>query len=93
MITLQRTLNQMFRAKPKRQPDLHAKTRRQFKALAARQGFTFEVCRDGYIECSPCAALPKGLATAHYDWTETLSRIEACIENPEFVDEDGYYSE
>ena len=93
MITLQRTLNQMFRAKPARQPDLHAKARRQFKALAARQGFTFKVERDGYIECSPCAALPKGLTTAHYDWTETLSRIEACIESPEIVDEDGSYSE
>jgi hypothetical protein len=93
MITLQRELNRMFRAKPARQPDLHAKARRQFKAVAARHGFTFKVERDGYIECSPCAALPKGLTTAHYDWTETLDRIEACIASPEFVDDKGYYSE
>lgn len=65
----------------------------RFRRLAAKHGLAYELSGDGHIDIRPCPALPRGLATPHYDWRETRERVEHCIENPELVDADGSYRE
>jgi hypothetical protein len=92
-MTLQRELNRMFgMGRRPRQPDPDAASRRRFKALAKREGFTFAKTRDGYVEATACPALPDGLTTAYHGWAETLARFEACIADPALIVK-GYFSE
>lgn len=88
---ISKALNKIFSApkqKKKADPDYG-----RFRRLAAKHGFDYSITGDGYIQIKPCAVLPRGLVTAHYDWTETLGRIEYCIDNPSVVDEHGSYRE
>lgn len=78
--------------KPKKTSDPHLT---QLKALECRFGFKGKIERDGdwkdYI-VPPCETFPNGFETVHYDWAETLRRVEICLEDPELIDE-GRYSE
>lgn len=64
-----------------------------FRHLARQHGLTYRVTRDGYIEVDPTALWPRGLMTAHYDWTETETRVRYALARPGAVDADGYYTE
>lgn len=88
---LSRDLAKLFSApksKRKADPDYG-----RFRRLVAKHGLDYRIPGDGFIEIKPCAVLPRGLTTAHYDWSETLGRIEHCIASPSVVDEHGGYSE
>lgn len=88
---LSRALSKIFSpAKPRRVacPDYG-----RFRRLAAKHGLVYELSGDGHIDIRVCRALPRGLSTAHYDWSETLERVEHCIANPELVDANGSYRE
>lgn len=88
---ISRALGKLFsapKAKRKADPDYG-----RFRRLAAKHGFKYGISSDGHIEIKACEALPRGLTTAHYDWSETLGRIQHCISNPSAVDEHGGYRE
>ena len=65
----------------------------RFRRLVKAHGLKYQVTRDNYLEVEACPALPRGLKTAHLDWSESASRVELCIRVPESVDQDGYYAE
>lgn len=76
---------------PKTQTDPYL---RELRALEKKHGFKGKVEREsGYTDymIPACEQFPEGLGTCHYDWAETLSRIEAAIEEPELI-EDGWIS-
>ncbi len=88
---LSKALGKIF--KPKKSRPKADRDYTRFRALAKKHAFKYQVTRDGYIEIEACSALPRGLTTAHYDWGETLSRVEHCISTPSAVDAHGGYSE
>lgn len=66
-----------------------------FRKFAREKGLQYSVYPESgnhYITVMPTSFWPDGLETLHYDFCETLNRLEACYENPALV-EDGYYSE
>jgi putative metallohydrolase (TIGR04338 family) len=73
-----------------------AQAQRDLRKLAREFEFTFKIVRDGglaYFETDtfPVTGLP--FSTMHYDWFETLNRVEKCIEDPLLIDGDGGYVE
>ena len=90
MRRLSRALANIFAPAKKRNPA--NPSYRRFRRLAAKHNLSYDIC-DGYIDIKSCAVFPRGLSTAHYDWDETLARIEHCIAHPESVDNSGSYSE
>jgi hypothetical protein len=52
----------------------------------------YDECGCKYITIMATPFWPDGLETMHYDFDQTLGRLETCFENPTLV-EDGYYSE
>ena len=68
--------------------------RKELTALEKKLGFKGKIERDGgytdYV-IPPCKQFPEGLSTCHYDWAETLNRIEAAIEDPDLI-VDGWVS-
>ena len=65
----------------------------RFRHLANAHGLQYRLSLDHYLEVEACPALPRGLKTAHIDWSESAARIQHCIQTPEDVDQDGYYVE
>ena len=75
----------------------------RFRHLAKAHGLQYRLSLDHYLEVEACPALPRlhrdqralprGLKTAHIDWSESAARIQHCIQTPEDVDQDGYYVE
>lgn len=66
-----------------------------FRKFARKHDLQYSIYDEGgikYITVSPTKLWPDGLETIHYNFDETIGRLEACIENPALV-EDGYYSE
>jgi hypothetical protein len=66
-----------------------------FRKFAREKGLQYSIYPESglnYITVMPTSFWPDGLETLHYDFCETLGRLEACYENPALV-EDGYYSE
>lgn len=64
-----------------------------FRRLAKAHGLQYRITPDKYLEVEAGPALPRGLKTAHIDWSESSARIQHCIQTPEDVDQDGYYAE
>ncbi len=67
--------------------------RAQFVKLAKQHGWKWEITYDDYLEIEECTMFPRGLITMHYNWTESLERVENCIKYPDDITEEGYYSE
>jgi hypothetical protein len=66
-----------------------------FRKFARKHDLQYSIypeCGLNYITISPTKLWPDGLETLHYNFEETMQRLQACIENPALV-EDGYYSE
>lgn len=71
------------------------KTYSKFRKFAREHGLQYSIYPEGncnYINVQPTPFWPDGLETMHYDFDQTLARLEACFEDPSLV-EDGYYSE
>lgn len=67
----------------------------KFRRLAKERGWTYRIykeCDSHYLEIKPTPEWPEGLDTMHYCWSETMGRVEHCLEHPEDV-VDGSYSE
>lgn len=91
----QKTLKRLAAAKKTRKrkpvdPDL-----RDLRKLLKKHGLKGRVVRDGdwtdYV-IEPTEEFPKGIKTIHYDWRETLDRIEEALEHPDHLDEGGWLS-
>jgi hypothetical protein len=71
-------------------PDL-----RDLRKLLKKHGLKGRVVRDtdwtDYV-IEPTEKFPKGIQTCHYDWSETLDRIEEALEHPDHLDEQGWLS-
>jgi hypothetical protein len=68
----------------------------EFRRLAKLHGFTYKVVVDGHlrwIETNdfPVSGLP--FNTMHYNWEETLRRVQMCLDDPTLLDEEGGYTE
>lgn len=77
--------------RPKRRVDPHYG---YLKALERQHGFKGRLdhdCDPPDYTVEPCERFPRGLATCHYDWMETWSRVEECLENPILIDDEGYF--
>ena len=69
--------------------------KQELRRLEREYGFKGKIEYDGGFKdyvVKPCAVFPDGLSTFHYNWDETLCRVETCLEDPSLI-EDGYYSE
>lgn len=64
-----------------------------FRKLAIARGWKWELAYDDFLEIEECEEFPCGFTTFHYDWHESLRRVEYCLEHPEMVSDEGYYSE
>lgn len=80
------------RKKPKYER-LDRKEYDQFRRLVKKLGTTYTIADDGYVEIAPFKNYPDGITTAHYNWTETLQRIENALEHPDQLETGGYWSE
>jgi len=72
--------------------------RKELEALLKKHGIPKgKIVPDGHIKdyvIPPCDHFKLGCSTIHYDWGETLYRIECAIEHPITVAEnDGHWSE
>lgn len=93
MKALSRQLGVMLgRGVKRREPDTGRKARETFRREVAAMGATFTKARDGYVEVTPCDALPLGLTTAFVDWPDALDRLRHVAEDPSRAP-DGAYSE
>jgi hypothetical protein len=89
-------LKGLVRPTGRRPTDWAARAYRSFRKLATEHGFKYEIERDGtigWLEIDKFPATGARFTTMHYDWEETLRRVEHCIANPGDLDEDGGYSE
>jgi hypothetical protein len=69
--------------------------RKLLRALEKKLGVVGRLDRSaGYADYSipPFEGFPDGITTCHYDWSETLDRIEEAIEYPENLDDCGWLS-
>lgn len=67
--------------------------RRDLKALEKKHGFKGKVERDGdWVDymIPACQTFPLGFGTPHYDWAETLNRVEMALEDPSVLDDNGW---
>lgn len=67
----------------------------EFRKFAREHGLQYTIypeCGTEYISVHPTPFWPDGFETLHYDFAETLQRMEACFEDPSLV-HNGYYSE
>lgn len=67
----------------------------RFRKFAREHGLQYSIYPESgnhYINVLPTTFWPDGLETLHYNFDETINRLQACYENPALV-EDGYYSE
>jgi hypothetical protein len=65
----------------------------QFRRLVKKLGTTYTVVEDGFVEIAPFENFPEGISTAHYNWTETLQRLENALEHPDLLKPGGYWTE
>lgn len=94
MKTLQGLLNDALGTGKRKAPRTDKGAYNAFRKLARKEGFSYKVDRvDGFIDIEPFGGFPKGISTAHYNWPETLERVEYVLKNPETLDADGCYSE
>lgn len=84
---------------PKRTKAASPRALNHFRALKRIHGFTSEIERErdgsgiAWISLSAFGPFPEGWSTMHYDWDETVRRLEACLADPSLVDEIGGYAE
>jgi hypothetical protein len=67
----------------------------KFRKFVRENGLQYSIYPEAgnqYIAIQPTPFWPDGLEFLHYDFGETMARLETCFENPSLV-EDGYYSE
>lgn len=67
----------------------------RFRKFVRLHNLQYSIYDEGgckYINILPTSFWPDGLETMHYDFDQTLGRLELCFEDPSLVD-DGYYSE
>ena len=78
-------------APPKRKKRESRKEYDQFRRLVKKLGTTYIVAEDGYVELDPFENFPEGIKTAHFNWPETLQRIESALEHPDLLEPGGYW--
>lgn len=69
--------------------------RKELLKLEQRLGVKGRIENDGFYKdyvIPPFDGFPNGIQTVHYDWHETLDRIEEALENPDHLDDSGYLS-
>lgn len=65
-----------------------------FRAFAREHGLKYKVYDEGgckYIQIEPTPFWPQGLDTMHYNFDETLGRLQTCFDNPALVENGSYW--
>lgn len=89
-LSIERLLGQILAPKPKRKADPNYG---KFRRLVAKHGSTYDVTSDEYIEIAAFGEFHKGLQFPHYNWAESLARLEGAIDGSWPPDADGYVGE
>ena len=89
-LSVEKLLGQVLasKPKPKANPDYG-----KFRRLIAKNGATYTVTGDEYIEIAPFGKFAKGLNFPHYSWGESFDRLESAIDGSWVPDADGYLGE
>jgi hypothetical protein len=87
---LENLLGQILIGKPKRKADPDYN---KFRRVIKKEGTTYTISSDGYIDVAPFKSFEKGLVFPHYHWGESLRRLEGAIDGSWVPDADGYVGE
>ena len=83
-------------APPKRKRKVRddAKYYAKFRRITKKLGTTYTVDNyDGCIYIEPFEGYPDGINTNHYNWMETLQRLQKALERPRDLDPGGWWIE
>jgi len=82
------------RTKRKRKVRDDAKHYAKFRRLTKKLGTSYTLDDfDGCIYIEPFEGYPDGINTNHYNWMETLQRLQKALKRPQDLDPGGWWVE
>jgi hypothetical protein len=98
-MSLSKVLGNALKSKSKIQMEMEQKERKhnrscyvKFRKTVRKLQTSYIIAPDGYLDIEPFDGFPKGISTFHFNWPETLERVEYALAHPESLD-DGQYTE
>ncbi|NDB02605.1 MAG: hypothetical protein EBY38_02905 [Flavobacteriaceae bacterium] len=64
----------------------------RFRKTVRKLQTSYMIAPDGYLDIEPFEGFPKGISVFHFNWPETLEKIEYALDHPESLD-DGIYAD
>jgi len=92
-LTIERLLGQVLKREAKARTNATNPDYNKFRSLIKKNQTSYKITSDEYIEVSPFSHFDKGLNFPHYNWGESLSRLEGALDESWHVDDDGYVGE
>lgn len=86
-LSVEQILGQFLMPKKKRKADPYYG---KFRRLIKKNGTTYSIDKfNNWIDIEPFGKFEKGLNYPHYDWRESLDRLEQALDGSWLPDEDG----